>query len=240
MNSWTIDGVEFREIPSAPGYAASACGKIARVAPAKTRTVPYVLTASKSGRRYPLAKVTVNGKKFPMAIHRLVCEAWNGPCPSAGMHCCHNNGNPADNRAENLRWDTCGGNHADKVFHGTDPAGERNPRAKLSWDDVRKIRSEFSGKHGEIAELADRYGLSHSAMFSVVDGANWKDGYTSSREKKKKLTMEQAVEIRSLYAAGGVTQDQLGERYGVTQGAIWMIVSGLTFKEADSAVKQQA
>ncbi len=125
-------------------------------------------------------------EKFPMAIHRLVCEAWNGPCPSAGMHCCHNNGNPADNRAENLRWDTCGGNHADKVFHGTDPAGERNPRAKLSWDDVRKIRSEFSGKHGEIAELADRYGLSHSAMFSVVDGANWKDGYTSSREKKKK------------------------------------------------------
>ncbi len=47
------------------------------------------------------------------------------------------------------------------------------------------------------------------------------------------------MEIRSLYAAGGVTQDQLGERC-VTQGAIWMIVSGLTFKEADSAVKQQA
>jgi hypothetical protein len=33
------------------------------------------------------------------------------------METCHNNGNPADNRLENLRWDTHVANEADKRLH---------------------------------------------------------------------------------------------------------------------------
>lgn len=53
-------------------------------------------------------------------IHRLVLLAFVGPCPE-GMECCHNNGNPADNRVENLRWDTKSENQKDRRAHGTDP-----------------------------------------------------------------------------------------------------------------------
>ena len=35
-------------------------------------------------------------------VHRLVLEAFVGPNPP-GLECCHNNGDPSDNRVENLR-----------------------------------------------------------------------------------------------------------------------------------------
>lgn len=47
----------------------------------------------------------------------LVMTAFVGPRPE-GMECCHNNGNPADNRLGNLRWDTHSANAMDMVRHG--------------------------------------------------------------------------------------------------------------------------
>jgi len=49
-------------------------------------------------------------------IHRLVLSAFVGPCPD-GMECCHNNGDPSDNRLLNLRWDTPESNRSDAVLH---------------------------------------------------------------------------------------------------------------------------
>ena len=59
------------------------------------------------------------GRFLRRHIHRLVLEAFVGPCPE-GMECCHNDGNPANNRVENLRWDTHSSNILDKQGHGTD------------------------------------------------------------------------------------------------------------------------
>lgn len=44
--------------------------------------------------------------------------AFVGPCPP-GMMARHRNGNPADNRVENLRWGTQSENMLDAVEHGT-------------------------------------------------------------------------------------------------------------------------
>lgn len=59
-----------------------------------------------------------DSKKKQVAIHRLVIEAFVGPAP-VGMECCHNNGDPTDNRVENLRWDSASNNALDQVRHGT-------------------------------------------------------------------------------------------------------------------------
>lgn len=60
-----------------------------------------------------------DGRWRGLSIHRLVLEAFVGPCPP-GMECCHNDGNYRNNRVENLRWDTHAANMADKRSHGTD------------------------------------------------------------------------------------------------------------------------
>jgi hypothetical protein len=62
---------------------------------------------------------------FTRKVHRLVLETFVGPCPD-GMECCHNNGDPADNRLENLRWDTLSSNAYDRVEHGVHNMARRD------------------------------------------------------------------------------------------------------------------
>jgi DNA-binding XRE family transcriptional regulator len=45
-----------------------------------------------------------------------------------------------------------------------------------------------------------------------------------------KLTQKDVLDIRELYAKGGVTQEELGLTYGVTQQNIYYVVSGSTWK----------
>jgi hypothetical protein len=58
------------------------------------------------------------GVRRTRLIHQLVAEAFIGARPE-GMECCHENGNPQDNRATNLRWDTRRNNALDQRRHGT-------------------------------------------------------------------------------------------------------------------------
>ena len=53
-----------------------------------------------------------------VCVHRLVLEAFVSPCPE-GQEACHNNGDPADNRVDNLRWDTHAENMKDINRHGS-------------------------------------------------------------------------------------------------------------------------
>jgi hypothetical protein len=57
------------------------------------------------------------GKRTSVQVHRLVLEAFVGACPQ-GMEALHANGDPADNRLENLRWGTRSENQRDRIRHG--------------------------------------------------------------------------------------------------------------------------
>jgi hypothetical protein len=50
-------------------------------------------------------------------VHRIVLEAFVGPCPP-GMECLHANDIPDDNRLENLSWNTRSANRYDAVRNG--------------------------------------------------------------------------------------------------------------------------
>jgi hypothetical protein len=52
-------------------------------------------------------------------VHRLVLEAFVGQRPSDEFMCRHLNGNPADNKVENLAWGTALENGQDMARHGT-------------------------------------------------------------------------------------------------------------------------
>lgn len=58
------------------------------------------------------------GTRRPAYVHRLVLEAFVGPCPE-GMQCRHLNGVADDNRLENLRWGTPSEDNYDRIRHGT-------------------------------------------------------------------------------------------------------------------------
>lgn len=62
------------------------------------------------------------GKK--KRVHRLVLEAFIGLCPK-GKECRHLDGNPSNNKLENLTWGTSKENASDQFRHGTRPFRRR-------------------------------------------------------------------------------------------------------------------
>lgn len=66
---------------------------------------------------YLNVRLTKHGVGKQAKVHRLVLEAFVGPCPE-GMEGCHNNGDRKDAQLANLRWDTRSANALDRVKHG--------------------------------------------------------------------------------------------------------------------------
>lgn len=71
----------------------------------------------KMGDHYLAVGLSKNGETLRWNVHHLVCQAFHDRKP-AGAVVRHLNGNPLDNRPENLRWGTPAENTADMMAHG--------------------------------------------------------------------------------------------------------------------------
>ena len=76
----------------------------------------HVLQQSINRYGYPKISLSKNGKIKNFMVHRLVLEAFVGPCPE-GMEACHRNDDPTDNRLSNLRWDNHQSNIDERESH---------------------------------------------------------------------------------------------------------------------------
>jgi hypothetical protein len=60
------------------------------------------------------------------------------------------------------------------AIHGPNHCvGEKNPRAKLSYDDVALIRKRYADGGVTMQCLADEYGVSKQAVFRAIRGKSW-------------------------------------------------------------------
>jgi len=114
-------------------YCITKCGKVASY---KSLRNPQWLTPQvdkRSGRGYLRVGLYRNRKKkYPFA-HRLVLEAFIGPCPE-GLEACHEDGNPANNNLSNLRYDTHQANSFDRVQHRILRGEGSSKYVGVSWD----------------------------------------------------------------------------------------------------------
>ena len=124
-----------------------------------------------------------NKKRISKRVHRIVLEAFVGPCPE-GMEACHfPDRDTRNNRLDNLRWDTKASNHRDRVVHGTDNTGEKNGSAKLTWEKVAKIRAERASTTYRV--LAEKYNVSLSAIQQVCERKTWRDNGCKCTENNR-------------------------------------------------------
>jgi hypothetical protein len=167
---------QFLPIEGYPGYRVSKAGEVQSCWTRYRR--PAIMTDTWLSlkpvrRRY--GHLTVNlsraGKKLSRPIHRLVLEAWVGPCPP-GLICCHNNGLPWDNRVENLRWGSYKSNSEDTLLHGRRSRGE-NSNSKLKEAEVVQIR-RLKAEGVPSRELASRFGVCPGHIESVVNRRCWR------------------------------------------------------------------
>ena len=105
-------------------------------------------------------------------VHRLMWQTFRGPIPP-DMQVCHNDGDPTNNRLENLRLDTSLGNNRDRYKHGTMPRGESHPMVKLTEDQAREVyRLATSGASSQ-QEIANRFGISRPTVTAIKAKRLW-------------------------------------------------------------------
>lgn len=162
------NGGEWRPIPYGNGnYLVSADGDVfslprPRATGGLLKPTPYV-------GGYLRVSLVEDGKKRLFFVHHLVAEAFIGKRPE-GYCIAHLNGDPTDNRAENLSFKTQAENEGDKVIHGTRLRGERTPNRKLTWDQVCEIRdARVTAK-----ELANKFRIAQSTVYHIQAGHTWK------------------------------------------------------------------
>lgn len=162
-------------------YEVSSMGRVCRVPrPMKKGGMSErrALSPSSDSKGYPMVTFSVEGARYPRRVHRLVLEAFSGPCPE-GMEACHNNGVRTDNRIDNLRWDTRAENMKDVYRHGRPPIprqvkqrGARRWNAVLSEERVVEVfRQRRKGKSQAL--IAREMGASVNAINLVLQRKTW-------------------------------------------------------------------
>jgi hypothetical protein len=122
--------------------------------------------------RYLKINLRCNGKRKSKRIHVLVLEYFVGGKPDPAMEGCHNDGNPLNNHADNLRWDTSSGNKSDRLDHGTDQLGIKNHQAKLTEDEVKYIRD--NPRRFTQTQLARKFKVSRATIQDIIYIKTWK------------------------------------------------------------------
>jgi hypothetical protein len=159
---------EWRDLPGFFGlYQISNCGAVKRVATGR------VLRAREDAKGYLrlCMRHPQTQKAMLISPHVEVLEAFVGPRP-LGHDASHINGVRADNRLENLCWETPAANHRRKLAHGTLIHGERHHRAKLTEADVASIRAALSGGSRKV-ELAKVYGVTPTLIGYIEKRKAW-------------------------------------------------------------------
>ncbi len=184
----TIIPEEWREVVGFPEYAVSSYGRIKRVIPGKKNHACRVLKPWSNNKGYLLVSLCGAALKRKKQVSQMVCEAFHGPKPTPLHEVAHNDGDPGNNRKNNLRWATRKENMADCVKHGTQvngarhftatnpekiARGERHGHAILLEAQVKQIRATKK-INGSGRALAEKFGVSPATICVIRNGKTWR------------------------------------------------------------------
>jgi hypothetical protein len=116
-----------------------------------------------------------DGRQRPVTVHRLVLEAFVGPC-QPGMVCRHfPDPNRKNNALANLSWGTHAENCADRNTHGTAIVGARHHRCRalLTELNVLQVRA-LAVFDVSVEELCRRFSVRRHVIEHALRKKTWK------------------------------------------------------------------
>lgn len=123
--------------------------------------------------RYPLVNLCHKGNIKSYSVHRLVLEAFVGPCPE-GMEARHfPDRDTYNNHTTNLSWATPMTNQNDRIAHNTHNKGSRAGSAKLNDEKVLRLR-KLRLKGHTLKYLSEMFGVSIPTVHLIVSNKTWR------------------------------------------------------------------
>ena len=141
---------------------------------------PCILSPiGKPNSRGGYIRVPTGGGKYKMA-HRIACTEAHGRAPWDKPIAGHTCGTPACIRPSHLFWASVKENMAVCRSRQRHMRGEEHHKAKLTWEQVRRIRKEEHvpaehGRRSNVMALANKYGVSYVTIYAIVKGQTWKE-----------------------------------------------------------------
>ena len=103
---------------------------------------------------------------------------------------------------------------------------------KLTEEDVYEIRKLHNDKSHKTQELAKKFDVSCKTINDITNCKTWNiDKRLKKLERNRKLTIEQAKNIREMYKTGKYFQSDLARKYNVNQTLISAVVRNKIWKE---------
>lgn len=172
---------EWRPITDYEGlYAVSNLGRVMNSRPVSHSPAP--LGSQRRGGRimsphpdkdgYLKIHLCKDGKAKVLSVHRIVLIAFLGAHPE-GYVCNHIDGNPGNNRLDNLEWCTQKANIHHAMQRGTHPKGESNGHAALADAQVRKIRQLVASGASKTV-IARQFGVHYKTVWKIIHRRTWK------------------------------------------------------------------
>jgi transposase-like protein len=102
--------------------------------------------------------------------------------------------------------------------------------AKLTNNQALAIRLEYAKGGVTHDELAKKYGVSDSAICSIVRQQSWRDAGGPLAPSNRKLDAAAVRNIRERYSEGGYSFHQLGREHGVSAAAVKAVIYGRNWR----------
>lgn len=135
-----------------------------------------ILKQKKNKQGYLCARLYKDGIYKKIKVHKLVLEAFVGPCPE-GMECRHLDGNKLNNKLENLCWGTHSENMQDKMEHGNhyqpDNKGSKHPLSKLNEKQIRIIKYLLKTNYLTQIEISKIFEVNKSTINDIKMHKTW-------------------------------------------------------------------
>ena len=159
----------WKVIENFEGYMISNFGRV------KSLKKNIMLTPSMNNWGYLRVKLSQDGKRYRLLIHRLVLKSFKPNEDLNKTECNHKDGNKENNYVENLEWITSSENlkHAYKIGL-MNHKGENHPRSKLKEQNVIEIKINL--KEGILTqiEIGEKFGVNRVTISDIKRKKTWK------------------------------------------------------------------
>jgi hypothetical protein len=165
------EGEEFIRLSWASDYFVSNFGRVVGMTSSQPGTI---LKPSKNAETdyFSVKLVESDGVARHNYLHRTVLRSFCGDVAD-GMQGAHRDGNKANNRLDNLRWDTPLGNAADKIEHGTLLVGSTHPNSKIDEETAALIKRMLAVGNRQ-ADISRELSVHISCVANIAQDKTWK------------------------------------------------------------------